>query len=45
MKTPVAPEPAGLDDVVVTDREFRQFTAFVRRQTGIALNETKRPLV
>jgi len=45
VKTPVAPEPAGLDDVVVTDREFRRFTAFVRRQTGIALNETKRPLV
>jgi chemotaxis protein methyltransferase CheR len=45
VKTTVAPEPAGLDDVVITDREFRQFAAFVRRQTGIALNETKRSLV
>jgi chemotaxis protein methyltransferase CheR len=45
VKTTVAPEPAGLDDFVVTDRDFRQFAALVRRQTGIALNETKRPLV
>jgi chemotaxis protein methyltransferase CheR len=39
------PEPSAVGDVIVTDREFREFAAFVHRQTGIALNETKRPLV
>jgi chemotaxis protein methyltransferase CheR len=39
------PDPPAVADVIVTDREFREFTAFVRRHTGIALNETKRPLV
>jgi chemotaxis protein methyltransferase CheR len=45
VKTTVAREPAAPDDFVVTDREFQQFTAFVSRHTGIALNESKRPLV
>ena len=45
MTPPAAGEPVVVDDFVVTDREFRQFTAFVYRQTGIALNDTKRPLV
>ena len=45
MKTTAAGEPVVVDDFVVTDHEFSRFTAFVHRQTGIALNETKRPLV
>lgn len=45
MPPPAAGEPVVVDDFVVTDREFRQFTAFVYRHTGIALNDTKRPLV
>src|SRR2546429_9682335 len=39
------PEPSAVADVIVTDREFREFAAFVHRQTGIALSEAKRPLV
>src|SRR5437773_12484980 len=43
---PIAiPEPSAVADVIATDREFREFATFVHRQTGIALNETKRPLV
>src|SRR5437773_10895189 len=43
---PIAiPEPSAVADVIATDREFREFATFVRRETGIALNETKRPLV
>ena len=45
MAPTTTPDPFAVADVIVTGREFREFAAFVHRQTGIALNEAKRPLV
>lgn len=45
MAPTTTPDPFAVADLIVTDREFREFTAFVHRQTGIALCEAKRPLV
>src|SRR5205809_759852 len=45
MAPTTTPDPFAVADVNVTGREFREFAAFVHRQTGIALNEAKRPLV